>query len=168
MGALVRPSCADDRAAVEQALRCCAAFNAEEVAVALELFDEGASNSGAYTLFTADDAGQVAGYVCLGRAPLTESTWYLYWVCVHPHWQGRGIGRALQHHAEAFISARGGRRLVLETSARPDYHRARAFYERLDYRQAGRIADFYRLGDDCLIYVKDIAQPVARPEVRRA
>lgn len=136
--------------------------------MALELFDEGASNSGAYTLFTADDAGQVAGYICLGRAPLTESTWYLYWVCVHPLWQGRGVGRMLQHHAEAFIRARGGRRMVLETSARPDYHRARTFYERLDYRHAGRIADFYRLGDDCLIYVKDIAQPVARPEVRRA
>jgi ribosomal protein S18 acetylase RimI-like enzyme len=157
MGAVVRPSRPDDRAAIAHALQLCAAFNAEEVAVALELFDEGVSNPASYTLFTAEEDGRVAGYVCLGRAPLTESTWYVYWLCVHPHLQGRGIGRALQQHGEAFVIGLGGRRMVLETSGRPDYHRARTFYQRLGYQQTGRIADFYRPGDDCLIYVKDIA-----------
>jgi ribosomal protein S18 acetylase RimI-like enzyme len=157
MGTVVRPSRPEDRAAVENALHACAAFTAEEVAVALELFDEGVSGEESYTLFSADEGGLVVGYVCLGRAPLTESTWYLYWLCVTPAVQRRGIGRTLQERAEAFVRTRGGRRMVLETSGRPDYHRARAFYERLGYRPTGRITDFYRPGDDCLIYVKAIA-----------
>jgi ribosomal protein S18 acetylase RimI-like enzyme len=157
MGAIVRSSQSEDRAAIADALRLCGAFTTEEVAVALELFDEGVSNPAGYALFTADDGGLVAGYICLGRAPLTESSWYLYWLCVHPDAQRRGIGRALHQHGETFVRNLGGRRMVLETSGRPDYHRARTFYEQLGYRQTGRIADFYRPGDACLIYVKDIA-----------
>jgi ribosomal protein S18 acetylase RimI-like enzyme len=156
MGAIVRDARAADRDAIEEALRLSGAFRADEVAVALELFDEGISSSTSYTLFAAEDAGTVVGYCCLGLAPLTESTWYVYWLCVHPRVQGRGIGRALHEHGEKFITRRGGQRMVLETSGRHDYHRARSFYERVGYRQTGCIADFYRPGDDCLIYVKDI------------
>lgn len=155
MGTIVRPSRADDRAAVDAMLRACAAFTAEEVGVALDLFDEGVRES-SYTLFSADEGGRVVGYVCLGRTPLTESTWYVYWLCVDPAVERRGIGRTLQEHAEVFVRTVGGHRMVLETSGRPDYHRARAFYQRLGYRLTGRIADFYRPGDDCLIYVKAI------------
>ena len=44
--------------------------------------------------------------------------------------------------------------MVLETSAGPAYARARAFYERAGYAVVGRIADFYKPGDDCIVYCK--------------
>jgi ribosomal protein S18 acetylase RimI-like enzyme len=100
--------------------------------------------------------GQVRGYVCLGRTPLTVSTWHLYWICVHPAAQGRGVGRALQSHAEGFVRAEGGERLVLETSGRTDYGRARGFYRRAGYQEVGRIKDFYRRGDDCVLFCKPL------------
>jgi ribosomal protein S18 acetylase RimI-like enzyme len=156
VGTIVRPSRVEDRGAIEHALRACGAFNAEEVKVALEMFDEGVSDASSYALFSAAIEGQLAGYVCVGRAALTESSWYLYWLCVHPAEQGHGIGRALQRHGEAFIAAQGGRRIVLETSGRPDYDRARRFYERNGFQEVGRIEDFYRPGDDCLIFTKVI------------
>ena len=48
----------------------------------------------------------------------------------------------------------GGERLVVETSGRADYDRARRFYELSGYAVAGRIADFYKAGDDCVVYCK--------------
>lgn len=155
MGPLIRPLVAEDRPDVEDALVSCAAFNEEEVAVALELFDAG--QPGGYWLFGAQTDGRIHGYVCLAKAPLTRSTWYLYWICVHANAQGRGVGSALQRHGEAFVRSHGGERLVLETSGRPDYQRARQFYERAGYRLVGRIEDFYRPGDDCVIYAMPLA-----------
>lgn len=156
MGIVVRPARADDRPAVADALGSCAAFNAEEVTVALELFDEGIAVPDSYTLLSAEVDACVQGYVCLGQAPLTQSTWYLYWVCVHRAAQGHGVGRALQRASEEAVRKRHGARLVLETSARPDYHRARRFYASAGYQRAGLIQDFYKPGDDCLILVKTL------------
>lgn len=155
MSIVVRPLTSDDRDAVEEALARCGAFSDEEVAVALELFDAGLSAG--YWLFGAEVNHRVRGYVCLGKAALTQSSWYVYWMCVHPDAQRLGLGRALQRHAEDFVRSQGGRRLVLETSGRPDYDRARRFYARAGYERAGLLQDFYRRGDDCVIYVKPLA-----------
>jgi ribosomal protein S18 acetylase RimI-like enzyme len=152
MGLLIREARGVDRPAVDKMLKDCSAFNAEEIRVALELFDEGASAG--YSLLVAEADAAVRGYICVGQAPLTESTWYVYWICVHPAAQRRGVGQALQRDAEDRVRRKGGERLVLETSGRADYHRARQFYERAGYRKVGRIDDFYRRGDDAVIYVK--------------
>ena len=105
-------------------------------------------------MFTAEMDERFAGYVCVGRTPLTHSTWHLYWICVHPWAQSRGVGRALQAHAEKFVRSRGGERIVLETSATAAYARARDFYAAAGYAVVGRIPDFYRKGDDCLVYCR--------------
>lgn len=152
MGILLRELRADDRDAVEEALTQCAAFNEEEIRVALELFDAGIS--GEYSLFGAETEAGLKGYICLGKAALTQSTWYIYWICVHPSAQRTGVGHALQIEAESFVRAQNGQRLVLETSGRPDYARARQFYERAGYMKVGHIPDFYRPADDCIIYSK--------------
>lgn len=152
MGILVRELGREDRVAVEDALTRCAAFNDEEIRVALELFDAGVL--GEYTLLGAETQAGIKGYICLGRAALTQSTWYIYWICVHPSAQRTGLGHALQREAEAFVRSQDGQRLVLETSGRPDYARARSFYEKAGYTKVGHIPDFYRPGDDCVIYSK--------------
>jgi ribosomal protein S18 acetylase RimI-like enzyme len=152
MGPVIRAARPDDRKAIEDALTASAAFSGEEIRVALELFDEGAVAG--YYLFVVEADGAVGGYVCVGPVTLTQSSWYLYWICVHPRAQGRGCGRRLQQHAEDFVRSQGGQRLVLETSGRPDYDRARRFYQQSGYERAGFIRDFYRPGDDCIVYVK--------------
>lgn len=156
VGMIVRAVCAADREAINRALVECGAFTEEEVRVALEVMDDGLPGGvdGDYPLFVAEVDERVCGYVCVGRAPLTRSTWYLYWICVHPAAQGHGVGRALQEYAEAFVRSRGGERLVLETSAKSSYARAREFYQQAGYSEVGRIRDFYRPGDDCLVYCK--------------
>ena len=159
MGVLTRPLVAADRDAVHEALVACGVFTDEEVRVALDVLASGLA--GDYTLFAAELAGTVRGYVCISPTPLTLDTWHLYWICVHPSAQHAGVGRALQSHAEAFVRTHGGARLVLETSGTPRYVRARAFYERAGYVVAGRIPDFYRPGDDCVVYTKTLRSSAA-------
>jgi ribosomal protein S18 acetylase RimI-like enzyme len=152
LGIVTRPLGAVDREAVQEALGACGAFSQEEIGVALELFDAGLA--GDYVLFGAERGGRLQGYICLGKASLTAASWYLYWMCVHPDAQRLGLGRALQLRAEAFVRSQGGERIVLETSGRSDYGPARRFYEKAGYLPVGCIPDFYRPGDDCLIYFK--------------
>ncbi len=153
---IIRELQTEDREAVHAALRACGAFTEEEIQVALEVLDAGLAggSTGEYTLFVAQMEGTARGYVCVGKTPLTSTTWHLYWICVHPETQGVGVGQALQAHAEAFIRSRGGERLVLETSGRADYARARRFYQNAGYVEVGHIPDFYRPGDDCILYCK--------------
>ena len=149
---LVRRLAEADREAVLGALTACGAFNEIEVQVALEMVDAGLK--GDYELLGVEEDSKLAGYACFGKASLTLDAWYLYWICIHPDAQGRGAGRALQRRVEECIRASGGRLLVVETSGRADYDRARRFYERSGFSVAGRIADFYKAGDDCVIYSK--------------
>ncbi len=152
MGLTIRGNRAGGSDDVHEMLAACGAFNAEEIRVALEMID--AAESEEYVLFGLESEDCLRGYACAGRAPLTRSSWYLYWICVHPDAQGRGIGRGLQQWVEQFVRESQGDRLVVETSGRPDYARTRRFYQRAGYEVVGRIADFYKPGDDCVIYCK--------------
>jgi ribosomal protein S18 acetylase RimI-like enzyme len=147
-----RTLAATDRDAVREALTQCGAFSEEEIRVAMEMFDAGLA--GDYSLLGIDSGGTLRAYACFGQASLTQSSWYLYWICVHPTLQGAGLGRALQQAVEASVRHHGGERLVLETSGRSDYQRSRRFYEDAGFAVHGRIPDFYKPGDDCVIYCK--------------
>lgn len=153
---VIRPLVEIDRAPLEEALRLCGAFSEEEVVVALEVLDGGLSGGleGDYPHLVAEVDGRVEGYVCVGKTPMTLSTWHLYWICVHPRAQKLGVGRGLQVEAEEFVRSRGGERLVLETGGRPDYARTRRFYADAGYAEVGRILDFYKPGDDCVYFCK--------------
>jgi GNAT superfamily N-acetyltransferase len=134
MGMLIRPLLPADRSAVREALCACEAFSEEEVAAALDLF-----NDPEFPHFGAAIDDVIRGYVCIVVA------------------QRRGIGRALEEHAVRFAREHGGERVVIETSGRADYQGTRAFYEQAGYQQAGRIPDYYKSGDDCVYYYKRIA-----------
>jgi ribosomal protein S18 acetylase RimI-like enzyme len=161
VGVTVREAQSRDRDGIREALIASGAFTEEEVGVALEIFDLGLLGGleGDYPVFVAESGGLVRGYVCVGRTPLTISTWHLYWICVHPDAQNKGVGRALQGYAEDFIRSRGGQRVVLETSGKPSYSLARNFYHAAGYVTVGRILDFYKPGDDCLVYCKALEPP---------
>jgi ribosomal protein S18 acetylase RimI-like enzyme len=147
-----------DRETIRAMLQACGAFTDEEVRVAIEVLDDGLAGGpdGDYPLFAAELDGHVRGYVCVGKTPLTRGTWHEYWICVHPAAQRRGIGQALQVHAENFVRSRHGERLVLETSGRSAYARTRRFYRQCGYRVVGRISDFYAPGDDCVVFCKTL------------
>lgn len=149
---------AEDRTALEKIIRSVSNFNRLDVAVALELVDDvctKAEKSDYIIYVLEDDSKTVRAYVCFGKTPLTESTFDFYWMAIDPTFQGKGIGFQLFQFVERQVKQRGGRRLMCETSSLDDYHRVIRMYEKLGYRFVARIADFYKDGDDKLIYVKE-------------
>lgn len=89
--------------------------------------------------------------------PMTDGTWNLLLIAVHPGCHGQGIGRQLMAHAERTLAARGARLLLVETSGLPDFARTRRFYSALGYRREARIRDFYRAGEDKIVFAKPLS-----------
>ena len=131
-------------------------FSAEEVAVGVELVAERLEKGQAsgYEFVLAEQARKLVGYTCFGPIPCTRGSYDLYWIAVHPDWQRHGIGARLLAHSEQRIAQAGGRRIYIETSARPQYNSTHAFYQRGGYRQEALLADFYAPGDSKVIYGK--------------
>lgn len=145
---------ASDRAALERVVRGTQAFREDEVEVALELIDAGARPGSGY-LFTVatDERDEPLGYACWGLTPLSDGAYDLYWIVVDAATQGQGLGRVLLEHVVRDVRARAGRLVIIETSGKPEYASQRAFYERCGCTLLARYPDFYRLGDDKLVYM---------------
>jgi len=156
---IVRPA---DRAWVRDIVTSSNFFSSEEIDVAVELVDEylrSGEASGYHFLF-ADFAERVAGYTCFGPVPCTQSSYDLYWIAVHEDFRGQGLGLHLMQRTESLIAARGGKRVYIETSSRPQYDPTRGFYLRCRYRQAALLPDFYADGDGKLIYERRLLDPL--------
>ena len=111
-----------------------------------------------YTFGAACDGQErVLGFVCFGPTPLTIGTYDIYWLAVTKSAQGQGIGSALFLWIEEQVRALGGRLLTLETSGTSEYNPARKMYERLGYTGRLAVPDFYRPGDDLVIFSKPLS-----------
>ncbi len=128
--------------------------------VALELIDQvfNQPEQHDYQIFTALSGSTVAGYYCIGPTPMTAATFDLYWIAVDPTIHGKGIGKQLLEHAEARIAEQNGNLVVAETSSQPKYEGTRQFYLHNRYAELARIRDYYRPGDDLVIYGKYLSQ----------
>src|ERR1700741_2288042 len=163
----IRPMTAADRSGVFRILENAGNFTPEEVAIALELIDEWlelGEHSGylAYVMESQAEGGsEVLGYVCFGPPPLTESTYDLYWIAVDKPKHRGGVGKRLLKFAEDEIARRGGQMLLVETSSQETYGGTIQFYEKTGYELVGKIKEYYKPGDDKLIFAKKL--PVAMP-----
>ena len=144
-----------DRPRLAELLAATGAFNADEIQVALSLFDVSPTQNaeGDYEFLGAfyERTDRLIGYACFGATPATEGTYDLYWLAVDPAAQGRGTGTALVRAVEEKLLDRGARLLVVETSSRPDYEGTRRFYARSGYTEAARVRDFYAPADDRIV-----------------
>lgn len=153
---------AADRATLAAQIRGTRAFREDEIEVALELIDAGLAGSHAGYLFVvaADERDQPLGYACYGLTSMSDGAYDLYWIVVDAARQRSGVGRALLAAVERDVRARRGRLIIIETSGKPDYASQRAFYERAGCTLLARYPDFYRVGDDKLVYMRRVDTPI--------
>ncbi len=151
----------EDKEPIRQILQETDVFTNEEIAIAIELIeiflDDPKQQD--YDLYTAmTENSEIAGYVCLGPTPLTNGTFDLYWIAVKPSFHGQGIGKQLLHYAEANAQRNNGRLLIAETSSQLKYESTRMFYIKNQYAEISRITDYYKPGDDLVVYGKYLSQ----------
>lgn len=151
---------------VEQVRRLVAAtgfFSAEEIGIAAELVTERIEKGriSGYEFVMAEEQGKLVGYSCYGLIPGSETSYDLYWIAVHPDAQSHGLGRRILERTENAIRRRGGDQLYADTSGSEKYVPTRAFYERTGFHKAAELADFYRVGDGKVIFMKRLANGTA-------
>jgi ribosomal protein S18 acetylase RimI-like enzyme len=157
----IRPITQGDHSRIYEIVTAAGNFSDQEIETAMELVDEAleTGEESGYIIVVAEMRGStaaIAGYACYGPTPLTEGVFDLYWIAVHPEMQGCGVGRDLIRYAEDDIRSRGGRMLLIETSSREGYDATIDFYKHANYELAARIKNFYRVGDDKLVFLKEL------------
>lgn len=159
---MIRPLLPDDTPAIVALAAGTGVFKPLEIETLQELLDDyhaaekdhGHVAVGALDLPPGGVDAEIAGFAYYAPTPMTDRTWHLYWIAIASSHQGRGLGRRLMEYVEEDIRHRGGRLLVVETSATEPYRKTRDFYDRIGYRQAVEIPDFYADGDGMTIFTK--------------
>jgi ribosomal protein S18 acetylase RimI-like enzyme len=104
---------------------------------------------------------QLLGFVYYAPAPLTDRTWYLYWIVVAREHQRQGLGSRLLRFVEEDLRSRRARLLLIETSSKATYAPTRAFYLKHGYQPCATVPDFYADGDSLVIFARRLTSPTA-------
>ncbi|BAU13396.1 N-acetyltransferase GCN5 [Leptolyngbya sp. NIES-3755] len=113
--------------------------------------------SGSQEIWFTDYDNEPVGVAYVAPERMTEGTWNLYLLAIHPNHQGRGRGAALLRHVEQTLIERGEGVLLVETSGLEDFEYVRGFYRKNGYDEEARIRDFYRAGDDKIVFRKALS-----------
>lgn len=152
---MIRPINAGDLAELGRLIVATGLFQSEELAQLDTLMKSHLSSEGNVTEhWVVYDADGLVGVAYFAAERMTQGTWNLYLIGVHPDRQGRGHGAALLRHVEEMLRAQGGRVLIVETSGLEGFQATRAFYGRCGYTEEARIRDFYSAGDDKVVFWK--------------
>ncbi len=152
---MIRPITRDDTPAVMALAEASGLFRPhelEEVGGGLADYFDG-DQSRTHFWLADDDDGLISVAYCAPEA-MTDGTWNLLFIAVRPDLQGQGRGAALLRHVEKTLKERGERVLLVETSGTDALERTRMFYLKNGYDEEARIREFYRVGDDKVIYRK--------------
>jgi len=146
----------EDAEAIRNLAEATGFFYPAEVDVAEELVRERIAKGvdSGYYFILAESVGRLAGYSCYGPIACTASSFDMYWIAVHPDFQGRGLGKRLLKETERLVKSAKGDRIYVETSQRPLYDTTRAFYEKNGYNAESLLENFYGPGDGKVTYCK--------------
>lgn len=98
----------------------------------------------------------IEGLVYCAPEVMTKGTWNILMLLVQGDAQGKGYGQALVGAIQEAVTGRNGRLLIVETSGTDDFEKARRFYLRCGFIEAARIADFYDVGSDKVVFSKNL------------
>jgi ribosomal protein S18 acetylase RimI-like enzyme len=157
---MIRAFKAGDRDAVIDLVEANGNFTDDEVAIAKELIDiciEKPEQRDYFTfVYEVEEEKRIGGFLIVGPTPATVGTYDMYWIASHPDFYGKGIAQALDRKAVEFVRDHGGYLLIAETSSQSSYERTRGFYQKQGYATLSVIADYYKPGDDLVVFGKRV------------
>lgn len=148
---MIRPTAAEDTTALLALAEATGLFPPEGLQMMAEAYE---SNHDADSFWLTDDDDGPVGVAYCEPERMTDGTWNLQMILVHPNRQGQGRGTKLLQHVEQTVTQRNGRMLIIDTSGVPEFEQTRAFYKKCGYETEARIRDFYAAGDDKVVFRK--------------
>lgn len=147
-----------DRARIRVILELTGSFSSNEIECALSLFDAyikvGAQPEEYIFCCAYDKDETVLGFICYGKASLTDRVYDLYWIATDPKYQGKGVGSLLMQELDERLKKIGARMVLVETSSRFEYRKTCQFYLRSGFEKVSTIQDYYALGEDLIFFEK--------------
>ncbi len=155
---MIRSATPADTETLVALARATGVFQPHEIVALREVLDDyhAANEADGHVATVLEDANGIAGFTYYAPVAMTDRTWELWWIAVDPTRQGQGLGKKLIGSVEADLRARGQRLLLIDTSSLPLYKPTRGFYLRTGYSQVAQIPDFYRDGDDKILFWKKL------------
>ena len=143
-----------DKYVIKEIVESTGFFYDIEIPIAIGLVESTIKDGEDYKFLFAEIYGKTVAYVCYGTIDGTIGGYDLYWIVTHNDYRGQGIGKLLLEETHLRIKEEGGRYLIAETSSIDKYLPTHKFYENNGYIKEATIRDFYRIGDDKIIYLK--------------
>lgn len=85
-----------------------------------------------------------------------ENRVWLGWFAVDPEFQRKGIGHEMMEKICKTASKKGFKKMFIETYSDDDFLKARNFYEKFGFEEAGRIESYIKEGVDMVVYSRDL------------
>ncbi|NJL21488.1 MAG: GNAT family N-acetyltransferase [Leptolyngbyaceae cyanobacterium SM1_3_5] len=155
---MIRPITPNDTDALIALADSIELFSPDELEALRQMLTDSLSNKGDTEPFwIADEDDGLVGLAYCEPERMTEGTWNLQLIAVHPNHQKQGRGAKLLHFIEQALSERGARILLVETMGTPDFEYVRSFYRKNDYDEEARIREFYAKGADKIVFRKALS-----------
>ena len=148
---MIRPTTSDDTASLLSLAKAAIDFSPEELQELSAMLTDYLSGDSDHIWLT-DDNGELVGVAYCAPEQMTNGTWNLLFLAIHPDCQGQGRGTAMVRYVEEMLVAKGAHLLLGETLA--SFERTRAFYRKCGYEEEACIRDFYEAGADKIVYRK--------------
>ncbi len=148
----IRPTKTEDIPALKTVLDRTGLFPSDMLPDMLSSFLSDADNEDIW--LTCEVDGKAIGFCFAKPEPLTDGTWNMLAIAIHPDMQGSGAGSSITSELEARLHETGQRILIVDTSGTQDYALTREFYHKNGYSEAARIRDFWADGDDKVTFLK--------------
>ena len=103
-----------------------------------------------------EDQNEIIGFCYAIPEPLTDGTWNMLAIAVHPGRQAKGAGTKIVVELETRLRAQGRRILIVDTSSKAEFAQTRDFYLKNGYTEEARIRDFWAAGDDKVVFRKSL------------
>lgn len=155
--AIIRPAKPDDTETIMNLAKAIGLFEEEELEELGDMlggYFEDSLGEG-HSWVVCDDGG-VLGVGYFAPEQYADGVYNLYFIAVHPKYQGKGYGTTIISYVEKTLKEKGQRLLLVETSGLPNFEMTRKFYRKQGYEEEARIRDFYKPGDDKIIFRKPL------------
>lgn len=153
---MIRLITPDDTSALLTLAEATGLFESEQVDELKQMLMQHFQHPQSQEMWFTDAEHELVGVAYVAPERMTQGTWNLYLIAIHPSYQQQGRGSNLLQHVEQRLAERGERILLVETSGTEDFEYVRAFYRSRGYEEEAKIRDFYADGIDKIVFRKSL------------